>query len=137
MIDPMPRRAESPRETTAEQEPGLGTAMGGGATDTSMGGGSYRLASDPITFAYRAAYQAVLACTLENERRTRNALDAAERIRAAAEQAATATLKRAEEENAQRLSEARQRAESLVQRAESLVVFARRQLYALGEESQT
>ena len=128
--------AEPPRRT----DEGAGLAgvpvFSEGLTESAQGG-SDRLASDPITFAYRAAYQAVLACTLENERRSRNALDAAERIRAAAEQAATATLKRAEEENAQRLSEARQRAESLVQRAESLVVFARRQLYALGEESQT
>ena len=129
--------ADLPRRT--DEDAGMAGVPGFSedVTGSAQGGGSDRLASDPITFAYRAAYQAVLACTLENERRTRNALDAAERIRAAAEQAATATLKRAEEENAQRLSEARQRAESLVQRAESLVVFARRQLYALGEESQT
>ncbi len=134
MIDPMLQRAEYPRDATDEQEPGLGGAGGGAEGYGDSMSGSDRLASDPITFAYRAAYQSVLAATLENERRTRNALEAAERIRSAAEQAATATLKRAEEENTQRLSEARQRAESLIQRAESLVVFARRQLYALGSE---
>src|SRR3954464_13277915 len=75
------------------------------ASSESDPGTSERLASDPITFAYRSAYQIVQNATTENERRSQQALESAERIRAAAEEAASSTLKRAEEENAQRLAE--------------------------------
>jgi hypothetical protein len=73
-----------------------------------------QLAHDLLALAYRSACQSVYACAVENEQRLRAAQDAAQRIRAAANEAAEATVRQAEDENVHRLKDVQRRSEALV-----------------------
>jgi hypothetical protein len=90
---PLPRVLEG----RTDVEPAApASATGGDSMPGSFDRSTLRLACHLLTLAYRSSYQVVFACVVDNERRLREALAAAARIRAAADEAAAIAVRQAD-----------------------------------------